>query len=143
MYKLDGVSVIACALIEDVKTNDFDMMICPGGMANSVTLGKHKDVIQMLKKQKARDGWYCAICAAPPIVFEPNGILENEAATCFPHPDISKKMKNQSRINEKTVISNKCITSQGPGTAAEFGFACVSALFGEQTAKNIRKEMLF
>ena len=46
------------------------MKVCPGGMDNSTSLGKHEIVIKMLVDQKKSGRFYTAICAAPALVFE-------------------------------------------------------------------------
>ena len=46
-------------------------------------------------------------------------------------------------INEKVVVSNKCITSQGPGTAFEFGYALCEVLFGKEKKEQLQKDMVF
>ena len=123
-----GLKIMADKTIEEVKNNTYDMIVCPGGLPNAQILGKNKTLIEMLKKQKKEGRWYCAICASPFEVFEQNGILEGEVGTGYPGYG---KFKNESKLNEKVVLSNKCITSRGPGTAYDFGYCLSEVLFGK------------
>ena len=123
-----------------VKDNKYDMIVCPGGLPNAEILGKNKTLIEMIKKQKKEGRWYCAICASPCAVFEKNGILEGEVGTGYPGYG---ELKDKSKCNERVVVSNKCITSQGPCTAFEFGYALCEALFGKEKKEQIQKDMLF
>jgi 4-methyl-5(b-hydroxyethyl)-thiazole monophosphate biosynthesis len=126
--------------IEEVKNNTYDMIVCPGGLPNAQILGKNKTLIEMIKKQKKEGRWYCAICASPFEVFEQNGILEGEVGTGYPGYG---KFKNESKLNEKVVVSNKCVTSRGPGTAFEFGYCLSELLFGKDKREQLQKEMVW
>ena len=44
---------------------------------------------------------------------------------------------------EKCVIDGKIITGRGPGAAAEFGFALVSVLRGNDVASKLREDMQY
>ncbi len=135
-----GIKIIADHFIEEVKDNTYDMIVCPGGLPNAQILGKNKTLIEMLKKQKSAGRWYCAICASPYEVFECNGLLEGEKGTGYPGYG---KFKDESKINNKVVVSNKCITSRGPGTAFHFGYALAEALFGKDKKGQLESEMVF
>ena len=135
-----GLKIMADKTIEEVKNNTYDMIVCPGGLPNARILGKNKTLIEMIKKQKKEGRWYCAICASPFEVFEQNGILEGEVGTGYPGYG---KFKNESKLNEKVVVSNKCVTSRGPGTAFEFGYCLSELLFGKDKREQLQKEMVW
>lgn len=135
-----NLKIEADCFIEDAKDKEYDMIVCPGGLPNAQILGKNKTLIDMLKKQKQKGKFYCAICASPFEVFEQNGLLEGEVATGYPGYG---KLKNQSKVNEKVVISNKCVTSMGPCTAFEFGFALAECLYGKDKAEKLKKDMCY
>ena len=136
-----GLKIQADILIEQVTRNEYDMIVCPGGLPNAEYLGKCKELVEMLKKQKAANKYYTAICASPAMVFEANGLLEGEAGTCY--PSMQSELKNQSKVKDRVVVSNHCITSQGPCTAIEFGFVLCEALFGKEKAEELKKGMVF
>mgnify|MGYP002523092349 CR=1 FL=1 len=130
-----NIRVIADNFIEEVKDNTYDMIVCPGGLPNAQILGKNKTLIEMLKKQKSEGIWYCAICASPFEVFESNGLLEGEKGTGYPGYG---KFKDESKLKERVVVSNKCITSQGPCSAFEFGYALCEVLFGKDKKEELQ-----
>lgn len=135
-----GSTLLAHEFLEDCEKNVYEMISLPGGLKNAEKLGQNQLVIKMLQEQKANNRWYCAICASPALVFQPNGILDNEVGTCY--PSFWEKLNNQSKVKDRLVISNKCITSQGPGTAIEYALALLGVLGGEEKAKEIGGKML-
>ena len=70
-----GLKIQADILIEQVTRNEYDMIVCPGGLPNAEYLGKCKELVELLKKQKAANKYYTAICASPAMVFEANGLF--------------------------------------------------------------------
>ena len=72
-------------------------------------MGKDKTLVEMLKKQKKEGRWLCAIWVTPYDVFQVNGLLEGEKGTLHPGYE---RVKNET--NERVIISNNLITSQGP-----------------------------
>lgn len=136
-----GLEIKVDAFIEDISSNKYDMIVCPGGLPNAEILGKNKTLIEMLKKQKKEGRFYTAICASPYFVFELNGLFEGENGTCY--PSFQEKLKNQTKVKERVVVSNKCISSQGPCTAMDFGYSLCEALFGEEKRKKLQNDMVF
>ena len=45
-------------------------------------------------------------------------------------------------MEQRVVVSGKCITSKGPGTSCEFAIKLVEILFGKTNALNLAKNML-
>jgi protein deglycase len=126
--------------LEDVQDNEFDLVAIPGGLKNAQTLAECELLIKILKRQKAAGKWYAAICASPALVFQRHGLLDNEIGTC--HPSLADKLENKTQIDNRVVVSNKCITSRGPGTSCEFGLELVRALFGNDKPKSLQDGML-
>lgn len=60
------------------------MIVCPGGLTGSQIMGENQILIDMLKKQKKAGKWYCAIWAAPALVFASNKLIDDEFATAYP-----------------------------------------------------------
>lgn len=136
-----GTTIKSHKHLDDCLTESFDLITLPGGLKNAETLSTHPTVIKLLKEQKNNNKWYCAICASPALVFQPNGIFEGEIGTCY--PSLSDKLADKSKINEKVVVSGKCITSQGPGTTLLYSLKIVEVLCGIEKAREIGGKMLF
>ncbi|MEE3319734.1 MAG: DJ-1 family glyoxalase III [Pseudomonadota bacterium] len=124
-----GTRLEADALIEDLVTEDFDLIVLPGGMPGAETLGSNDILIEKLQAQKTAGRLYGAICAAPAVALAANGLLDGIAATG--HPAFTDNLPDQTRIEQRVVRDGQCITSRGPGTALEFSLALVEALCGK------------
>jgi 4-methyl-5(b-hydroxyethyl)-thiazole monophosphate biosynthesis len=128
-----GVVMVADTLIGDCVGLDFDLVVLPGGIPGAEQLRDSADLIRILKRQRARDGLYGAICASPAVVLEHHGLLAGRQATC--HPGFADQLADSSRVPEPVVMDGTCLTSRGAGTAVAFSLALVERLF-DQTIRN-------
>ena len=135
-----GIKISADVLLKDAA-QDIDALILPGGSPGAENLAKSKElaglIIKMFKAQKI----IAAICAAPSLVLDPTGILENKKATCFPGMEnlFSARVKF---LKDRVVRDGNLITSRGPGTAMAFSLAIVEALAGKKTADTLKQKIL-
>ena len=67
----------------DSISDDFEMLILPGGMPGTENLRRTPQVIDALKKANEQGKFIAAICAAPMILGQ-MGMLEGKNATSFP-----------------------------------------------------------
>jgi 4-methyl-5(b-hydroxyethyl)-thiazole monophosphate biosynthesis len=121
----------------------FSAIVCPGGMPGARTLGESADLTAILKAAtESHSVLVAAICAAPVHVLGKHGLLpKGHAATCFPG------MKDHlpagiDFVDSPVVETARVITSQGPGTAIQFGLALVRRLCGEEKAVAVAKALL-
>ncbi|MHC5060278.1 MAG: DJ-1 family glyoxalase III [Planctomycetota bacterium] len=132
------LKITADTVIADCKDNDYDLIVLPGGLPGAEHLRDCTDLIEMLKKQNAAGKLYAAICASPAVALHPHGLLEGKKATSYPAPNLNFP----GRSDEKVVIDDNCITSQGPGTAMEFSLKLTELLFGLTQRNEVAKALL-
>ena len=85
----------------------------------------------ILEKQKAAKKLYGAVCASPAVVLAPQGLLvESSPATCYPAPNFRETLKTVS--DDKVVVADNVVTSQGPGTSLLFALSLGEQLFGKE-----------
>ena len=132
--------ITADTLIGECANTTYDLIALPGGMPGAEHLGNSASLQAQLHAQRAAGRWYAAICAAPAVALEPNGLLEDRAATA--HPGFQARLSDQSRVNERVVIDGNCITSQGPGSALEFALTLVEVLCGEDKRDEVAAPMV-
>lgn len=134
-----NVKITADCMINDVKSEDFDMIVLPGGLPNAFTLADSEKVQDLLKNFKAQNKNIGAICAAPYALHKADVLNENY--TCY--PSFEKKIKDNGYTDQKDfVVDGKVITSRGPGTANIFALEIVRILCGDEISNNIKMGIL-
>jgi len=134
-----NVSILPDTTIDAVNAGDFDMIILPGGQPGTNNLNADPRIHALLNEFAAKEKLIGAICAAT-IVLAATGLLRGTKVTCYP----SYRDQLQGGIYEDTpvVCDGTIITSQGPGTAINFGLVIATRLAGRHTADEISKAML-
>jgi len=135
-----GVKLSADTLITDCRGQAFDMIALPGGMPGATHLAQCDILVSMLKQQKQAGLWYAAICAAPAVVLQPNGLLEGLKATCY--PAMLNQLDAAYASKEGVVIDQGCVTGQGPGLAILFALTLIEVLVGPQERRTVAEAML-
>ncbi|WP_077529739.1 DJ-1 family glyoxalase III [Vreelandella utahensis] len=132
--------ITADTLITGCGDRNFDLVALPGGMPGARNLGESEPLVDILRAQKEAGRLYGAICAAPAVALEPNGLLEGRRATA--HPGFQNQLSDQSRVGERVVVDGHCITSQGPGTALAFALTLVEYLCGRAKRDEVAAPMV-
>lgn len=121
---------------------DADAIILPGGMPGAKNLADSEDVNNIVKKFAQQGKIVGAICASPAVVLSGTGVLNGRRATCYPGMEDGFG-RDTKFVKEDVVIDGNLITGRGPAMAAKFAFALVEKLASEETAKELKKKMLF
>jgi len=134
----NGITVQADMSIKNVISDDFDMMVLPGGLGGTYALAEHARVIELLQEFKANK-IVGAMCAAP-FVLKKAGVLGNDY-TCY--PGVEDEIDHPGyRDDMKVVTDGNVMTSRGPGTAVCFGLAIVERLVGKESMQAVKDGML-
>ena len=135
-----GIKIISDTNIENISSDNFDMIVLPGGLPNAFTLAENEKVQSLLKEFKEKKKKIGAICAAP-YALQTAGVL-NENFTCY--PSFEEKIKLDGyHPNDSVVIDNDVITSRGPATAMNFALEIVKILCKEDIYANVKNGLLF
>lgn len=134
----NGITIQADISIKTIISDDFDMMVLPGGWDGTYALAENARILELLTEFK-ESKIVGAMCAAP-YVLKKAGVLGSNY-TCYPgakdeinHPGYSDA--------SKVVTDGNVITSQGPGTAVCFGLAIVERLVGKESMQAVKDGML-
>lgn len=134
-----NIRIQADCKIEDINSDDFDMIVLPGGLPNAFTLAENNKVQSLLKEFKEKKKKIAAICAAPYALHKADVLNEN--FTCY--PSFEEKIRlNGYHNNDSIVIDNDVITSRGPATAMVFALEIVNILCGEETYNQVKNGLL-
>ena len=127
-----------CAL--DQVSEDFDVVILPGGALGTRNLATSAAVHSTLERQVARDGFVAAICAAPTVLMA-YGLFRGRNMTS--HPSAREALASYAVYQERdVVVDDNLITSRGPGTTFEFALQLVSLLAGRAMALSLRAQLI-
>jgi 4-methyl-5(b-hydroxyethyl)-thiazole monophosphate biosynthesis len=130
-----GITLQPDTTLEAVLSQEFDMIVLPGGQPGTNNLKADARVLQLVKKMYAQGKYVTAICAAPSVLATA-GLLDGKRATSFP-----TALNNFPNVNLQAaavVEDGKLITSRGPGTAMDFALTLLERLVG--AAKRVEVE---
>lgn len=134
-----GVKVVPDESIDDIKSENLDMIVLPGGQPGTDNLNSDPRISRLLKEMKDRGKLIAAICAAP-IILESNGLLKDHKRTS--HPSVKEGLSGDFYSEDRVVVDGTIITSRSPGTAMEFAFQLVEILFGKERVETVNKGVL-
>ncbi|MDR1911903.1 MAG: DJ-1/PfpI family protein [Helicobacteraceae bacterium] len=133
-----GIAIGAETTIEDAEGEEFDLIVLAGGHENAMSLSADAPTRQTIRKMRDKGKLIAAICAAP-IALAQAGVISGDF-TCYGGYEggIEGNYKNA-----RVVENDGVITSQGPGTAADFAFTLVTRLIGEEMTSQLKRAMYF
>jgi len=124
----------------ELNPGGWDCVIIPGGMLGSKNLAACVAVGNFLKKMAGAGKKIAAICAAPAVVLAPLGLLEGKRFTCY--PGMEEGLTSGTWTEDSVAIDGALITSRAAGTAAEFAFALIRILMGDDQENKLRAALL-
>ena len=127
--------------LDDVRVEDFDMLVLPGGLPGTTHLRQDPRISQIIQTMLVRHCFVAAICAAPTVLADA-GVLTERVATSNPSVRAELAGKVGRISNERVVVDGLIITSQSAGTAMEFAFKLVEILCGPATAIEVNRGVL-
>ena len=133
-----GIEMAADATLSRAASALPDAVILPGGMPGAKNLDASRPVRELVARVAEAGGVTAAICAAP-MVLGRMGLLRGKRATCY--PGFEEHLDGAVIVRESVVCDGTFVTANGPGAAAEFGFALGRLLCGEVAASFVRRAM--
>jgi 4-methyl-5(b-hydroxyethyl)-thiazole monophosphate biosynthesis len=133
------LKVVADALFENVKFNEIDMIVLPGGMPGASNLDAHPGLKELIMKFNSENKPLAAICAAP-LVYGNLGILMGKQAVCY--PGFEKYLKGAEILSVPVAVSGNVITGRGVGVALKFALKIVEKMVSVEKAEWLAKQIL-
>ena len=127
-------------LITDIKTEEFDAVVLPGGMPGSKNLRDSENVVRIVRSMYENNKIIAAICAAP-IALAKAGIMNNITCTAYPMPLTAKALESANLTENMVEQDGNIITGKGPGAAFAFAFKIATTLGKEKEAMELKKMM--
>ena len=136
----NGITVQTDFQVKDVRVNELDMIVLPGGWDGTHALAEDVNVQNILKEMDAKGKNIAAICAAP-YALNKAGVLK-EKYTCYPSVEEEIKKEGYQGENAMVVEDENVMTSRGPAAALCFALAIVKKLKGEEVYKELKAGVL-
>ncbi|KAJ5066314.1 protein/nucleic acid deglycase dj-1 [Anaeramoeba ignava] len=138
-----GISFGVDSLLEEVKEEEFDAIILPGGMPGTKNLAANQTVIELVKKYFKAGKCVAAICAAPGFVLA-DACKIVKGIKCCGYPGTDKLIEQNEGIlvQDDVFQDGKVITARGPGFAIPFALKIINELVGKEEMEKVGKAIL-
>lgn len=124
---IPGKSIEADAVIDDMRPEEFDALLLPGGVSNPDHLRTNAAAMALIRAFAAAGKPVAAICHAPWLLVEAD-LLRGRQATCW--PSIRTDLRNAGAVlgDSKVVVDGPIITAEGPDDVPAFTAALIDAI---------------
>jgi protease I len=111
---------------DDVRIDDYDAVIVPGGKAPD-HMRMVPGLVRIVQDAVARDKVVAAICHGPQMLIEAD-VLRGRRATCAPQIKTDVRNAGANYVDEAAVVDGKIVTSRFPPDLPAFCKATLEVL---------------
>ena len=137
-----GVKLLADAPLVEVADGDYDVIVLPGGLKGAECMRDNPLLVETVRQFHLSGRIVAAICAAAGTVLVPHQIFPMGNMTGFPG---LKETIPEAQWQDKRVVWDprvNLLTSQGPGTAIDFGLKIIDLLVGREKAHDVASQLV-
>jgi len=99
--------------VSDVKAEDYDALMLPGGVMNPDKLRMNKEAVEFAKDFLETGKPVAAICHGPQLLIE-TGLLEEREMTSYPSLQTDIKNAGANWHDREVIVDNGLVTSRSP-----------------------------
>ncbi|MBA3828818.1 MAG: type 1 glutamine amidotransferase [Taibaiella sp.] len=122
-----GIEIKVDKALADVKIEDYDALVLPGGVMNPDKLRLNKDAVKFAGDFLMSGKPLAAICHGPQTLIE-TGMLEGRKMTSFPSLKTDLTNAGAKWADKEMVQDDNLITSRKPADLPAFNKALIGAL---------------
>jgi protease I len=122
-----GKSVSVDLTLGDVRSEDYDALLLPGGQINPDVLRMESKVVDIVREFDGAKKPIAAICHAPWLLVEA-GIVKGRTVTGWPSIRTDLANAGATVVDEEVTIDGNLITSRKPDDIPAFTEALMAAL---------------
>ncbi|MDJ0277283.1 type 1 glutamine amidotransferase domain-containing protein [Sphingomonas sp. 2R-10] len=116
--------------LDDVDTEEFDMLLLPGGVGNPDKLRMEERAVEIVSEFMDDGKIVAAICHAPWLLVEAD-VVDGRRLTSWPSVRTDLENAGADVVDEEVVIDGNLITSRKPDDIPAFSKAVIEALQSE------------
>ncbi len=105
--------------ISDVKAEDFDSLVIPGGTLNADTLRTNEDVLTFVRDFFSASKPVASICHGPWLLINA-GVVDGRTVTSVDKIEIDLKNAGAQWVDQEVVVDSGLTTSRNPGDLEAF-----------------------
>lgn len=130
-----GVILLAQKTFSQVKSQQYDVVVLPGGVKGAENFRDSAQVIEKLKQTHEKGKVVAAICATPAMVLQHHNLFPNAMMTGFPTTKEAFKLWQDERAYYDD--AHRILTSQGPATSIDFALKIIEVLVSKAKAAEV------
>ncbi len=136
-----GIKIEVDRSISEICPQTADLVVVPGGMGGVESIEKSDAAGKLIKAVLQNGGKIGAICAGPRALGK-LGIMHGVSAVCY--PGMGNQVEGAIIIPDRKVVTDaNIITSMGPATALDFGYALLAAVKNKEVSDKIAEDMCY
>lgn len=113
--------------IDEVKADEFDALILPGGVRNPDQLRTHENAIALIRRFAEQGKPVGAICHGPWLLIEAD-LVRGRTVTCWRSICTDLRNAGANVVDQPAVIDGNIVTSRNPGDVEPFTRAIIELL---------------
>lgn len=126
--------------LDQIDPEDYVGVYTPGGLPGATTIAENETVQKIYQDFDNQGKIISAICAGP-LILSKASVLKDRDFTCY--PGFRDNIDGGNFVDERVVIDDNMITSQGPSTANLIAYTLVERLINKEVAEELKKETLY
>lgn len=137
-----GVKLVADAPLVEVADGDFDIIVLPGGLKGAECFRDSPLLVETVRQFHLSGRIVATICAAAGTVLVAHELFPIGNMTGYPG---LKDSIPEDQWQDKRVVWDprvNLLTSQGPGTAIDFGLKIIDLLVGREKAHEVSQQLV-
>ena len=131
------VSLTGLFDLKNIKVEDYEALILPGGGRGVQNLLKSSEVDRLVQEFYKAGKWVCAICAAP-MALAKNGLLHDRRYTCYPGCNDGL---DGIYTGEEVVVTDKIVTARSMLYSVPFGLKIVELILSKDVADRVYRQI--
>ncbi|WP_075180460.1 protein deglycase YajL [Pantoea sp. 1.19] len=137
-----GVRLMADGPLVTLADGDYDALVLPGGLQGAECFRDSPLLVETVRQFSHAGRIVAAICAAPGTVLVPHDLFPVGNMSGWPglKATIPAGQWSDRRVTWDPRVN--LLTSQGPGTAMDFGLKLIDLLAGREKAREVAEQLV-